>query len=318
MRPAYPFMLAALVVLGCAPKTETQPPAGIVDRAGSLTWLASEPEAGLRIARYTSSAWGFSTNSFVLEGPSGLVVIDTQFLPSAADELLDLLEQTSDRPVVAALVLHPNPDKFNGTARFQARGIPVLTSSSVAAAIPAVFEQRTRAFADRYAPDWPDQTPTPEHFADDLGELELAGLALHLHTLGPGCSRSHLAVEVEGELFVGDLVADGTHLWLELGQLAAWRARLAELGRLGARRVYPGRGHSRGPELLSDADTYLEVVEQAIARERARLGPNPALAARDEALAGIAAELEARWPERRLAVFIRLGLVAAWQAAPPG
>ncbi|HEY7774133.1 MAG TPA: hypothetical protein VIC26_13195, partial [Marinagarivorans sp.] len=36
------------------------------------------------IGRYTSSPWGFNTNSFWIAGPDGIILIGTQFLPSAA------------------------------------------------------------------------------------------------------------------------------------------------------------------------------------------------------------------------------------------
>lgn len=34
-----------------------------------------------RVGTYISSTWGFSTASYWIEGPTGLVLIDTQFLP---------------------------------------------------------------------------------------------------------------------------------------------------------------------------------------------------------------------------------------------
>src|SRR5579884_751926 len=71
--------------------------------------------ADARVGRYVSSNWGFSTNSYWIEGPEGLVVVDTQFLPSAAAEMVSWAEQATGKKVVLAVVLHPNPDKFNGT-----------------------------------------------------------------------------------------------------------------------------------------------------------------------------------------------------------
>src|SRR3954454_20682508 len=98
-----PGLLLALVA-GCA---SVQVPA----HAQVTLTSAGDP----RVGTYVSSPWGFSTSSYWIEGPTGLVVIDTQFLPSAAEEMLAWAEQTTGKKVVLAIVLHPNPDKFNGT-----------------------------------------------------------------------------------------------------------------------------------------------------------------------------------------------------------
>ncbi len=139
MRPVAPALLAA-ATLGCA--ATTLPRATLTLEAGT------DP----RVGTYVSKPWGFSTSSYWIEGPDGLVLIDTQFLPSAAIEAVTWAEQVTGKKVVTAIVLHPNPDKYNGTAVLQARGIEVLTSAQVAAAIPSVHEGRKRSFYARYKP----------------------------------------------------------------------------------------------------------------------------------------------------------------------
>src|SRR5690606_8274209 len=127
------------------------------------------------------------------------------------------------------LVLHPNPDKFNGTSVFRARGIPVLTSAQVLAAVPDVAARRRRAFLSRYAPDYPAHDPELASFGDATRTLEVAGTSLTLHVLGRGCSAAHVAVEWNGHLFAGDLLVSRTHAWLELGHVRDWLTRLGEL-----------------------------------------------------------------------------------------
>jgi hypothetical protein len=73
--------------------------------ATTLTQAAEFPKVG----HYTSSAWGFSTNSFWLEGPTGVVLVDTQFLPSATEELLQVAERYTGKKVLRAeLLVHRN------------------------------------------------------------------------------------------------------------------------------------------------------------------------------------------------------------------
>ncbi|WP_158502315.1 MBL fold metallo-hydrolase [Vitiosangium sp. GDMCC 1.1324] len=283
------------VMTGCA----TSHPAASERRAESTAHRLKEDT---RVGVYTSKPWGFSTNSYWIEGPEGLVVIDTQFLPSAARELIELAERETGKKVVLAVVLHPNPDKFNGTKVFQERGIRVVTARQVLERIPAVFELRTRWFKDRYAPDWPEAEPRPEEFGAETTVLEAAGLKLKAHVLGPGCSDAQVVVEWEGHLFTGDLVANGTHAWLELGHQHEWLQRLDELERMNPRQVHPGRGGSAGPELLARQRAYLEkVIELVRASE-------PTLPVRDEAVAEAVKRVKAAYPDLGYAVFLQVGM----------
>lgn len=306
----------ALALASCAgPRDhdgEPTTPAPARDHAGS--W--SRPTADTRVGRYTSSPWGFSTASYWIEGPEGVVLVDTQFLPSATEELLEIAERETGKRVVLAIVLHANPDKFNGSATLQARGVRVITSSQVLALIPEVHQKRVAAFYDRYKPDYPERVPAPESFGDERQTLAAAGLELRLHVVGAGCSAAHVLLEFEGHLFAGDLVASATHSWLEIGETAAWLERVDEMVALAPRHVHPGRGPSGGPELLVAQRRYLEDVIAAVAAEHPR-GPVDA-----QALARVETRLLERYPDHAFAVFLKLGLPAEWRrqaaAAGPG
>ena len=273
------------------------------------------------MGRYVSSKWGFSTVSYWIEGDDGVVLVDTQFLPSAAEELVELAERETGKPVVTAIVLHANPDKFNGTATLQTRGIEVLTSAQVLEKIPAIHQKRTAAFAERYAPDYPTELPQPASFGDADVTLERAGLALRLHVLGPGCSGAHVALSWEGHLFVGDLVANRAHSWLELGLSDEWLARIDELAALRPTHVHPGRGGSGGPELLAAQSEYLRCVQALVEGEHAALatgGRTPSDAEVEQALARIRETLEREHPGYGFAVFLKIGLPAEWRRVAGG
>jgi glyoxylase-like metal-dependent hydrolase (beta-lactamase superfamily II) len=132
--------------------------------------------------------------------------------------------------------------------------------------------------------------------------LEAAGLKLKAHVLGPGCSDAQVVVEWEGHLFTGDLVANGTHAWLELGYQHEWLQRLDELARLNPRQVHPGRGDSSGPELLTRQRAYVEkVIELVRASE-------PTLPVRDEAVASDVERVKAAFPDLGYVVFLKVGM----------
>lgn len=307
---------AGLLALGCGgaapgsapatvPKAEPAPQSAAPKVAsGTLERFAGDP----RVLVYTSNDWGFSTNTFFIEGPAGLVALDTQFLPSAAEEAVARAESLTGKPVVAAIVLHVNPDKFNGTATFQRHGARVVTSAQVAALIPAVHTQRKGKFWGTYAPDYPAELPVPEVFGEADAPFEAGGVTVRLRVVGAGCSKAHVIAEWEGHVFGGDLVANGHHAWLELGLVDEWKARLDEMAASTPKFVHPGRGPSGGPELLERQRAYLDEVVALVQAEPALPIPMP-----DDALGRFKGLLQTRHPGWGNAHFLRFGLPAVWR-----
>ena len=305
--------LAAGPALGAGPAAAA--PARTVPAKAAVTLSHDDG----RIGTYVSSGRGFSTSSYWIEGPQGLILIDTQFLLSAADELVDWAERATGKKVRLALVLHPNPDKFNGTEVLKRRGIEVLTSDQVRGLIPEVHADRHHWFYDRFKPDYPDKAPQPGSFGAASRTLSAAGLSLKLHVLGPGCSEAHVVVEYDGHVFVGDLVANNHHSWLEIGKTDQWLARLAEIRALKPAFVHPGRGPSAGPELLDRQEAYLRKVIKRVQDAQVKLTggaaaaiPAAETAAAEAAIAAVKAQLLEDYPGFGNDYFLEVGLPAEW------
>ena len=282
--------------------------AGCARSHGEVVSGTVVPESGdPRVGQYVSSGWTFATSSFWIRGPLGVVLVDTQFLPSAGIEALDAAERATRAKVTTGFVLHANPDKFNGTTALQGRGVEVLTSQAVLEAMPAIHKKRVAAFYERYKPDYPLEMPRPGVFGAGTTRLEKAGLQLTAHVLGPGCSEAHVVLQFEDQIFVGDLVANGAHSWLEIGRTDEWVRRIAELEAMQPRLVHPGRGASGGPELLTRQRAYLEEVIALVAAEKPSGPPQEA------ALGRVRATLEQRHPGYRFPVFLEIGLPAEWE-----
>lgn len=260
------------------------------------------PAPSTAVGVHRSPPRTFDTNLYWIEGPDGVVLVDTGFLPTDALALKARAEARTKKPVVLAVVLHANPDKFNGAAALSEAGVRVVTSAQVAALVPDVHTKRHRAFASRYPGEYPAEAPDLETFGDTTTTLEAAGLQLTLHVLGAGCSGAHVVLEWRRHLFVGDLVAHRTHAWLELGLTHEWKARLHELLELNPEHVHPGRGESGGPELLEAQLDYLSAVEHEV-RAAAPSGPGD-----EAALRRARAAIEARYPGYDYPVFLRVGL----------
>jgi glyoxylase-like metal-dependent hydrolase (beta-lactamase superfamily II) len=265
------------------------------------------------IGTFTSSVKTFSTASYWIEGDSGVIMIDTQFLPKEALEASLAAEKATGKKVVAAIVLHPNPDKFNGTAILQARGIQVLTTRQIKDEIPAVHKIRLGWFFDEYAPDYPKEAANPDVIAFAKGEIKksmsIAGINLTLHALGAGASKAHLVVQHGSNVFVGDLINPSNHAWLELGTIKPWLRRLDEIAAMDPNSIYPGRGPKGGVELVAQQKAYLTKVSQWVGEEIRRSGGG---SMGFFAKRRLQSRIEDAYPALGYPIFMRDGLQAVW------
>jgi glyoxylase-like metal-dependent hydrolase (beta-lactamase superfamily II) len=262
-----------------------------------------------RVGMYTSTWQGFRTSSYWIEGPEGLILIDSQFLLSAAEEMVNLAEKVTGKKAVLAIVLHPNPDKFNGTSIFQKRGIKVVTSEQVLKQIPAVHKLRTEWFYDRFKPDYPSEEPKPESFGSTTKEISAAGLTVKAHVLGEGASEAHVVVEFEKHVFVGDLVTQGFHSWLELGLLKPWLERISEIEAINPDFVHTGRGGTGDKDTLRREREYLQTVIEIVQAHRPRKGRKLS----EKESTQIVDEIVAKYPAYEYRPFVENGIEAVWK-----
>lgn len=304
--------LAALLLAACGstptPPAPTPAAGKPAPKRPARHAVGAAPHGDARIGTFTSDSLTFDTAAYWIEGPDGVVLIDTGFLTPVAVDFAGRAEAATGKKVVEAVVLHANPDKFNGTATLQARGVEVVTSAQVAALIPAVHAKRVGWFGKRYAPDYPMAAAEPAVFGDATTVIEAGGLSLTAHVLGAGCSAAHVAVMFDGHLFVGDLVANENHAWLELGRLDEWMATLDALIALNPRWVHPGRGPSGGPELLTAQRAYLADVKARVAALDPAGKPDKAK------LREVYDAIVAAHPGHGYPYFVELGLPAVWRA----
>ncbi|MGE6758069.1 MBL fold metallo-hydrolase [Corallococcus interemptor] len=302
------FLAAALssFLWGCG---ATQPVVATHYRSHSL-----QEQGDLRVGGYISSEWSLQTASYWIEGPEGLVLIDTQLLPSALRKELTFAKDVTGKEPKLAIVLHANPESFNGTALLRELGVPVVTSGPVRERIPAVHEKWAPSLFKQYWNGrYPRELVLADSFGDSTRELSAAGVTLKAHVLGAGSSAAHVVVEWEGHLFTGDLVARDTHNWFEGGDTTEWLQRLEELCALKPKWIHPGRGLPGGPELLDAQAAYVQAVREEVTRERHAEHPS------SDPLAAVEARLKARYPGYAYDKLLPHGVRAEWarQARKP-
>jgi glyoxylase-like metal-dependent hydrolase (beta-lactamase superfamily II) len=299
MRVALVASLVALLGSGCATSNTAE--------EGHWYSNSAQEQGDPRVGQYISGQWSFKTSSYWIEGPDGLVLIDTQFVPTALRKLITYAEFHTGKKVRLAIVLHSNPDRFNGTAWVKELGVPVVTSEQVREFIPDVHARWAPVFVEKYATSlYPRSLMLPDSFGSSTTELNAGGVTVKAHVLGSGCSPAHVVVEWEGHLFVGDLIARGTHSWFENGRADEWLKRLDELRALKPKWIHPGHGAPGGPELIDQQQGYLQSVVEAVAAEHPRGVSTP------DALARITAKVTQRYPDREFLHFLPMFLGAEW------
>lgn len=236
----------------------------------------------------------FLVNSFIIEGARSLVVVDTQFLVSAALALRRRVLAIG-KPVAAVLITHPHPDHFNGTgALLDGLDAPVLATRRTAASIADIEADKRAYWAPIHGSDYPATTRMPDGVLEPGERFWIDDIELIVDELGAGESGNDGIIRLPqtDALIVSDLVYAGCHPWLAEGRSFEWLHQLARLDALhgDARRIYPGHGQPGGPVLIDAQRDYIETLRGLVATalRRSRLTP--------ELSANLVAAIQARFP----------------------
>jgi glyoxylase-like metal-dependent hydrolase (beta-lactamase superfamily II) len=252
----------------------------------------------IRIERFHAPGAG-SVNSWILIGPAGVAVIDTQrTLPEA--RALVARVRALGKPVQAVLVTHEHPDHLGGVDEVMtafpeaALWASAATTRFIRDKGPGMVQMmRTQAgLGDRFAA----RIPLPTRLLQDGDTVQLASTPFKVQQLADGESSSmSTLVSAERRIaFVADLAGNSMTPWLGDGHVQAWMAQLeAAQTRLAGYTVYPGHGEP-GPaaQVLGGQLSYLKFFVQAVRTEVQQSG----FALTAPAKARIRAVTEAAYP----------------------
>jgi glyoxylase-like metal-dependent hydrolase (beta-lactamase superfamily II) len=257
--------------------------------------LAAPAMAG-KLHVFTSDAAGFNTHSAWYDDGKEVTVVDSQFVPAAAQALIADIQQKTKSPITRIIVTHPNPDKFNALSVFHKLGAQSVASAATAAAIPGTDAYKryfwvkvAKAFTDE---SYPKVEAVQKTFSGKQTIALKSGETISLIELKtPGVSSTQTVVRIDktGDLIVGDLVHTQNHAWLEGGivdgkampNLPGWKAGLQELLILSKghkqARAYGGRG-SFVPvaQAVKQQTAYLTKAEAIVDAYIANLGDKKA------------------------------------------
>jgi glyoxylase-like metal-dependent hydrolase (beta-lactamase superfamily II) len=271
------------------------------------------------IYTYRAAETGLFVNSYLVEGESGIVVVDTSLLVSDIEALHARLKALK-KPLRAIFVTHAHPDHFNGVHALVRDGeVPVYAAAPVAREIEQIADAKRAQWSPVYGEEWPAETYYPNSPMADREQVRLDELTFTVHAMGPAESHadSFVALAADGMApvaFIGDLAFNGMHPYTADAHSGGWLEVLDTLaGELAeVRKLYPGHGAPAGPGLLADQRRYLLYYREVVAR---LAGGRPELA--ETAKAELNAAMQTFLPDAPLTWMIGLGAdaVAAELAA---
>jgi glyoxylase-like metal-dependent hydrolase (beta-lactamase superfamily II) len=157
------------------------------------------------IHTYRAAETGLYVNSYLVEGESGVVVVDTNLLVSDIAALRARL-QALRKPLLAILVTHAHPDHFNGAhALVRDTEVPVYATAGVGRVITEIAEAKRAQWGPVYGAEWPAETYYPNTLLADGDRVEHGGLSFTARELGP--AESYFVPAADGTAPVAFTVA---------------------------------------------------------------------------------------------------------------
>ncbi|WP_020120312.1 MBL fold metallo-hydrolase [Streptomyces canus] len=221
------------------------------------------------------SEWVWS-NSVVVRGDEGLIVIDPGINGSELDQLADDVDQL-DVPVVAGFCTHPHWDHLLWHSRF---GDVPRYATSAATRVATEARERAQAMAAQSASGIPLEliallTPLPADGGPVPGEI----IEHRAHAVG----HAAILLADRGVLLVGDMLSDVLIPLLDIrqdDQVTAYETSLDRLDEAARRAdvVIPGHGAvAEGPQVaarLAADRAYIDALRRGEEPVDARLGPH--------------------------------------------
>jgi glyoxylase-like metal-dependent hydrolase (beta-lactamase superfamily II) len=223
------------------------------------------------IHTYRSGEGALFVNSYLIEGESGVVSVDSPMLVSDARAYRARLDAVH-KPLAGVLLTHPHPDHYNGLTELVAGlDVPILALPDVDREIRERDASKREQWGPVFGDEWPERSTFPSDTVDPGSPVELAGLRFTPIDAGAGESVSETIWRLDGDeavAFVGDLVYNGTHSYVADGLTREWIESLDLCADLldPAATLYIGHGDPVGVDALQRQKSYLMMLREVVGR----------------------------------------------------
>lgn len=238
--------------------TADEPPAGLGRRDDATTLGPYEQGQPLVLLAHKSAEYSASVNSWLLEGPSEIGLVDAQMLVPEAEALVELLRSRNKR-LAWVWVTHAHPDHYAGLQVIADAfpGVPLLAHPHTAQKAPelrAKFDEPLEKFFPGLLAPAAALTPHTET------SLRVDGVEIEILTFEGGEHELSTALLVRSQraMIIADLVYNHVHPWLnelDVDTLLTHVAALAAMPEVET--FYPGHGEPFGKDFLPVYTTYV-------------------------------------------------------------
>jgi glyoxylase-like metal-dependent hydrolase (beta-lactamase superfamily II) len=206
-------------------------------------------------------------NSYVVQGPQGLVVVDGMLTVTDAALVRAAIDETG-QPLAGVLITHPHPDHYAGLGELVGQDdVPIVATAAVDAVIRRDDAIKNDIVGPMMGDEWPETRVFPNQLVEDGNEVRLGGLTLTVQEVGPAESHVDTLWRLdERTIFAGDIAYNHMHAYLADGRWEDWLEALARLEvELPADvTLHVGHGPAGGRGLLAAQRRYIETFVTAV------------------------------------------------------
>jgi glyoxylase-like metal-dependent hydrolase (beta-lactamase superfamily II) len=222
------------------------------------------------IHRFHATGGGTPVNAYIVESPSGAVVVDATLTVSDGRALRASVDDLA-KPLLGVVITHAHPDHYGGLVELiQDLDVPVFATRGVIDVIRRDDPVKETILRPMFGEEWARERAFPNHVVEDGEALSLDGIRLTVTDLGPNESPHDSIWTLDDSnrrVFSADLAYDRHHCYLADGFYREW---LANIGR--ARQqlpagvtLHPGHGEPCGTEALDWQEGYINAFLEAVA-----------------------------------------------------
>ncbi|WP_237153499.1 quinoprotein relay system zinc metallohydrolase 2 [Oryzibacter oryziterrae] len=223
---------------------------------------------------------GNIANIGFIVGDKSVAVVDTGGSVAEAQDLLETIRSTTDKPISHVILTHMHPDHIFGSAAFLRPDVAFVGHARLNAAIEARYSyylEANRPILGEKLVRELSQAHVTLPVADRL-DIDLGGRIISLRAWPLAHTDNDLTVldQKTGVMFTGDLVFT-THTPSIDGSIRGWLKVLDEMARMPVSKIVPGHGAigAPWPAAMQAEQRYLNVLVDDI---KAALAANKTLA----------------------------------------
>jgi glyoxylase-like metal-dependent hydrolase (beta-lactamase superfamily II) len=227
--------------------------------------------ASPKVHIHTSTPDAFFVNSFIVEGESSIILVDTQFVLSEARSVASKIAAL-EKPLAAILITHPHPDHYNGIVSILEKhpGTHVHATTATIDGIRATAEPKRAYWTPIVGSNYPQTFAIPDVIMRDGEHLSIDGIELIVNDFGPAECSDNIAIEMPQieAVIVSDLVYNRVHPWLAEGRSELWLAALDNAKRRfgSAKTLYAGHGAAGSTSIIDEQVAYINAVRDMVAK----------------------------------------------------